>query len=497
MLSETLLKNCSFVGMSHSVPCTLGKVIADTKDVLELRTIEQLSVSLNSVPEQWITGPAGSGKTWLLMKKVLMLAQNALLRGTEEKILVACYNRPLYMMFAKVFEDKLISFLESGELEDVVEVKTFQSLLFDITGSRCGDSDQEKENYVAQALEVLEQGSEFTQKYDHVFVDECQDLCGNRWPTLFKSLLKDEDDDCSFGEPKHIWFFYDTNQHLSPSEEQYTQHWKSIRRGLKLTKVLRSTESVFDQSKKYFGANNSNAEPIKLGHRVRGLEITWDSSLKNRKVTEDVGAACIMKHIKELCRNKVDNKDICILTENVDIRDDISSELNNMEIETQNAEDLFLYNSPENKVVVESIRRFKGLESKVVVLYNPPFFQDTKWVVKKVKEVLYTAVSRCFCYLIVITTKRGCNTLKSEKGISERISICEASSQSSNRLESKQRSQMNSLFNDSFSKEDTETHYESGPSELESPFKRSFEDDDDDSDPNDIKGTSAKHSRKD
>ena len=491
MLPKTLLKNCSFVGMSHSIPYTLSKLIDQNKEALEMCTTQQLSVMLNSVPEQWITGPAGSGKTWLLMKKVLLLAENALLRSTQEKILVACYNRPLSMMFAKVFEDELISFLKSGELKEVVEVKTFQSLLFDITESRCGDSDQEKEKYVAQALEVLEQGSVFTQQYDHVFVDECQDLCGNRWPTLFKRLLKD--DDCSFREPKHIWFFYDTNQHLSPSEEQYTQHWKSIRRGLKLTKVLRSTESVFDQSKKYFGANNSNAEPIKLGHRVRGLEITWDSSLKNRKVTEDAGAACIMKHIKKLRRNKVDNKDICILTENVDIRDDISSELNNMRIETQNAEDLFLYNSPENKVVVESIRRFKGLESKVVVLYNPPFFQDTNWVVKKVKEVLYTAVSRCFCYLIVITTKRGCNTLKSEKGISERISI----HQSSNRLESKQRSQMNSLFNDSFSKEDTETHYESGPSEPESAFKRSFEDDDDDSDPKDIKGTSAKHSRKD
>ena len=48
-------------------------------------TKEQLSVILNSVPEQWITGPAGSGKTWLLMKKVVMLAQKALLQGTKEK----------------------------------------------------------------------------------------------------------------------------------------------------------------------------------------------------------------------------------------------------------------------------------------------------------------------------------------------------------------------------------------------------------------------------
>ena len=98
-----------------------------------------------------------------------------------------------------------------------------------------------------------------------------------------------------------------------------------------------------------------------------------------------------------------------------------------------------MMNAAENKVAVESIRRFKGLESKVVVLYNPPFFQNKNWVVKKVKELLYTSVSRCCCYLIVITTEHGCNTLKSEEGVCEETSThgrWEASSQSSDRLES-------------------------------------------------------------
>ena len=413
--------------MSHSVPRTLGKVIADTNDVLELRTKEQLSVSLNSVPEQWITGPAGSGKTWLLMEKVVMLAQKALIQKTREKILVVCYNRPLSKMFEKKFEDRLLNHLESGELEDVVEVKTFERLLSDIIGSRTGDSDQEKEKHVAQALEVVEQGSVFTQRYDHVFVDECQDLCGDRWPTLFRRLQKDDDDDDDDDgdddddddddQPKHIWFLYDTNQYVGLSEEQYKHHKKSIRKGATLTKVYRSTGNIFDQSKKYFRANNSNAEPIRLAHDVRGPEITWDNSL----VGKVVDVACIVKHIKKLRRDKVDAKDICILTKDVHIRDDISSKLKKMRIETQNAEDLFGRNSSVNKVVVESIRRFKGLESKVVVLYNPQFLQKSDWPVKKVKELLYTAMSRCFCYLIVITTKSGCNALKSEEGITEKI----------------------------------------------------------------------------
>ena len=505
MLSKTLLKNCSFVGMSHSVPRTLGKVIADTNDVLELRTKEQLSVSLNSVPEQWITGPAGSGKTWLLMEKVVMLAQKALIQKTREKILVVCYNRPLSKMFEKKFEDRLLNHLESGELEDVVEVKTFERLLSDIIGSRTGNSDQEKEKHVAQALEVVEQGSVFTQRYDHVFVDECQDLCGDRWPTLFRRLQKDDDDDDDDDgdddddddddQPKHIWFLYDTNQYVGLSEEQYKHHKKSIRKGATLTKVYRSTGNIFDQSKKYFRANNSNAEPIRLAHDVRGPEITWDNSL----VGKVVDVACIVKHIKKLRRDKVDAKDICILTKDVHIRDDISSKLKKMRIETQNAEDLFGRNSSVNKVVVESIRRFKGLESKVVVLYNPQFLQKSDWPVKKVKELLYTAMSRCFCYLIVITTKPGCNALKSEEGITEKKIIHhrrDASFQSSEGLKSEYISQMNSLFNDPFSKRGSETRYESGPPEHKSPSKRSIEDDDNDGDPNDIKLSPPKLLRK-
>ena len=486
--------------MSHSILDTLSKSIDDDKKKLEMCTKQQLSVVLDSEPKKWITGPAGSGKTWLLMKKVLMLAKKALLKGSEEKILVACYNKPLSMMFKHKFKDKLFSFLKSGELEEVVEVKTFESLLFDVTGPRSGDSDQEKENHVAQALEVVEQRSAFAQQYDHVFVDECQDLYGNRWQTLFERLLKDEDeDDSSFDEPKHLWFLYDTNQYLRLSEEQYKQHWKSIRKSTKLTKVFRSTERIFDQSKKYFRAENSDAEPIVLGHSVRGLEITWDNSLKSREVTEDAGAAYIAKHIKELHRNKVVGKDICILTQNVEIREGISSELNKMRIQTQNAADLFGYDLYENKVVVESIRRFKGLESKVVVLYNPPFFQDINWSVKKVKKLLYTAVSRCFCYLVVITTKHGCNALRSEEGITEqeiKHGRQEASFQSSEGLESEYRLQMSSFFNDPFSKRGRETQYESGPPEHESPSKRSIEDDNDDGDPDDIKRSPPKLLRK-
>ena len=153
------------------------------------------------------------------MKKVLMLAKNALSEGKKEKILVACHNEPLAEYLGKVFEGELIlSFPKSGDLEEVVEVKTIDSLLYDITGDFC----QNMGKHVDQALELLEKGTMLTQRYDHIFVDDFKDLGKDKWPTLFKRMHKnndaDEDDDCC--EPKHIWFFFDPNQDINSSEEQ-------------------------------------------------------------------------------------------------------------------------------------------------------------------------------------------------------------------------------------------------------------------------------------
>ena len=440
--------------MSHSIPVTLSKSIEGNKKVMQVETREQLSIILNSLRELWISGPAGSGKTWLMLKKVSMLIKDAYWRGTKEKILVVCYSKPLSLMFAKTFQDEVMNTLGNENFQEVVTVKTFESLLHDITGSESGNTDQEKAEHVAQALELVEKGTVFTQRYDHIFVDECQDLCGDKWPTLFKRLHKDDDeddddDDDDLCEPKHIWFLYDANQYLKIPKVKYQHH------SFYLSKVFRNTQMVFEQSQKYFELKLSDGEPIELGHNVCGLAIKWDDSLTSQSVEVECGARCIRKHIEDLRRQKVDDKDICILTQNVVIRDEISSELKKARIENQNAED-WIQNDV-NKVVVESMRHFKGLESKVVVLYNPPFPQENEWTVKNSKEFLYTALSRCFCYVIVISTKNGCDLLKHGMWMIDQEII-------------------DGRFTSTF----------------KSPSKRSIEDDDDDVDPNNIKLSPAK-----
>ena len=477
---------CRFVGSAHTGHC-LSYSIEKSHAVLVFKTREQLKVLLNSTAEKWITGPAGSGKTWLLMEKVKRLAEKALIRETGEKILVVCYNKPLSKMFSTTFKQHLNDLLQnaSEDLSSVVKVVTFDALLYEITKVKSGESDQEKRDHVSKAVELLEKQTSIRQ-YDHIFVEECQDLCGDKWPILFEKLQKDSDDlfDDSDDEAecKHIWFLYDKNQYLRLSDQQHQLFKKNCNKTTTLSCVLRNTGNVFKQSRKYY-KKSKVTEELHLGHREDGLAIDWDDSLTSTKDPEYQGAEAIMKHISKLRLHNVKDRDICVLVKNTKIRDELKSKLKHLKVKTQDAEELFDTTKHQNNVIVESIWRFKGLESKVVILYNPPFFEDKEWTVKTTKEILYTAVSRCFCYLVVITTKQGCKALQSPKGILEKTSSAVSQKNpallhSSEDLASAKRSQYNALFKEPFGKRAMDSQYESGPPE--SPYKRLCKDDGDD-----------------
>lgn len=474
------------MGSIHTGHC-LSYSIDKSHNMLVIRTREQLNALLNTTPEQWITGPAGSGKTWLLMEKVKMLAKKVLLHEMEEKILVVCYNKPLSKMFLSTFKQHLNDLLQnvSEDLSSVVKVVTFDELLYEITKVKSGESDQEKREHVARAVKLLEKGTASIQQYDHIFVDECQDLCGDKWPILFEKLQKDaddlSDDSDDEAECKHIWFLYDTNQYLRLSDQQHQFFKKNRKKTTRLSSVLRNTGNVFKQSSKYY--RSKVTEELQLGHSEDGLPIKFDDSLTSTKDSEYQGAEAIEKHICKLRLHNVKDRDICVLVKNTAIRDELKSKLKHLKVKTQDAEELFDTTTDQNNVIVESIWRFKGLESKVIILYNPPFFEDKDWTIKTTKEILYTAVSRCFCYLVVITTKQGCKALQSPMGIHEKTSSAGSQKNSvmlhsSEDLASAKRSQCNALFKEAFGKRAIESQYESGPPEPT--YKRHFKDDGDD-----------------
>ena len=439
-----------FVGMSYLKPWR-GLCINDDDNTMIFQTRQQMKKLEGYSPrELWIRGTAGSGKTYLLIEKALTPAQGILSNPTKsnEKILVLCCNPIL----CKALEKTIKGYLQVPEARDVssfLHCKTFTELVMELASlSRLPTSNSEKEISVNRALGNLKEKDDVFM-YDHILVDEGQDLYGTKWPTLLKHIHKGFQS-AQEARPGFFWVMYDVNQHLYLGKKSPRSHFDCIQNNAELNVVFRNTDNIFKQSKKYFKSLMSNGSPITLGHEVTGLPIEWDDSLascsvipegtrlvarledkkpqgatlvvsgeeilQGARLKEEIrqGARLVVNWIEKLEKDKVHPKDICVLVQNQEKQRLLRDEIERIGRDSQTADDL-LENS-RNCAVVESIQRFKGLESKVVILFNPPFQETSQFCTK---ELLYAAVSRCSCFLVVISSKEGCIALKSDVGIIE------------------------------------------------------------------------------
>ena len=379
-------------------------------------TKQQMKILEGSFPpDLWIRGPAGSGKTYLLIEKAVTLGKGILSDPTKAngKILVLCFNSVLCKSILQGIKRK---FPEGTNVGSFLHCVTFTKLIVELAGlSRAPNSYQEKELSVNLALEKLNSTGGVNEMYiyDHILVDEGQDLYGKMWPELLRRMQKNcylshED---FLAKAGNFWVMFDMNQYLYFAKEQAYSRLQYLRNSALLDKVFRNTKNVFEQSKKYF----SDHTLITLGHAVSGLQIQWEASLFSRSVDDQSGAQCIVQCIGKLQAHNVNPSDICILVETQKKQIELSPMIESFGVKNQTGDDLV--EKSDDYVVVESIRRFKGMESKVVILYNPPY--EAYQVSNCTRELLYTAVSRCSCFLVVITTEEGCQALQSNVGMNQ------------------------------------------------------------------------------
>ena len=379
-------------------------------------TKQQMKILEGSFPpDLWIRGPAGSGKTYLLIEKAVTLGKGILSDPTKAngKILVLCFNSVLCKSILQGIKRK---FPEGTNVGSFLHCVTFTKLIVELAGlSRAPNSYQEKELSVNLALEKLNSTGGVNEMYiyDHILVDEGQDLYGKMWPELLRRMQKNcylshED---FLAKAGNFWVMFDMNQYLYFAKEQAYSRLQYLRNSALLDKVFRNTKNVFEQSKKYF----SDHTLITLGHAVSGLQIQWEASLFSRSVDDQSGAQFIVQWIRKLQAHNVNPSDICILVETQKKQIELSPMIESFGVKNQTGDDLV--EKSDDYVVVESIRRFKGMESKVVILYNPPY--EAYQVSNCTRELLYTAVSRCSCLLVVITTEEGCQALQSNVGMNQ------------------------------------------------------------------------------
>jgi superfamily I DNA and RNA helicase len=304
--------------------------------------------------EVHILGVAGSGKTILATNKAVQLAEEG------KEVLLICFNSVLGTEFKKIS-------LKHKNLNANNYHKILKS--YCIENRKLYENFEEMEEYFVQC--ILE---ERIDKYDAILIDETQDFSDDQI-SIIKLLVKDNGFFATFG---------DINQNIIFNRKDF----KNIR-PFTLTVNYRNTKPIFDLLLKHI-PNNMN-----ISHRdISGPEVKLTRKYPFNDSTKLIKA--IKSEVLELIKEKIKPDDIVILT----FKNKQNSILADLSFDGINVT-LFEDEKVDNSIRVDSIRRFKGLDSKVVILteMDDEFVREDKslW-----DMTCYVAYSRARSMLIII-----------------------------------------------------------------------------------------------
>ena len=331
---------------------------------LQILTQQQFHIlrAIEAVQRAAISGGAGTGKTILAIEEAKRCANSG------ARTLFVCYNRGLAKQVRHRLRDN-----------PQIAAMTFHELCTNMT-KRAGltlpkgipERKLFEEIYPELLMKALEHLPE--QKLDAIIVDEAQDFLPLWW-TAVDSCLDP-------GGWKKFRVFYDNNQRVYASAIKIPEDVDLV--PIRLTLNLRNTRRIHELVRQHY-----------TGHEIEavgpeGVEVRWIEV----KSVNDLGH-CISDCVARLgSLEQVSIEDIVVLVGNEKAIEIISPHNRLSEFSTVRCDE-----DMEGRIVVDSIRRFKGLERLVVVLAATP---DTVIDI----ELPYVALSRARTHLVIVGTKK-------------------------------------------------------------------------------------------
>jgi hypothetical protein len=340
------LKN--LIGQSYEFkPAVLAlKLREDEREIEKKLTENQIQVLglMKYQKKLLITGGAGTGKTYLALKKAIELSNEG------KKVLLLCYNRPLNE-FMK-FECKKYNNIECFTFHGFMLTKFNINLLEEDTAL--------DENII---FEKISQDHIF---YDCLIIDEGQDF-EDQWLLILDLLQENEG---------MTYIFADDNQKIKNISNDSLNNLKQS--PYPLNHNLRNTKSIFNSLSPFYNGDTEYC------NNPKGHSIIIDKSSGNlfKEIEKKINTLIIIEKIK--------SKDITVLTSS-SIENSIFSDKEVIAgYQIKRIED-----RDDASIVIDSIFRFKGLESNVVI-----FVCDNNSI--NIDEVMYVALSRAKLLLHII-----------------------------------------------------------------------------------------------
>jgi len=326
-----------------------------------------------------VSGGAGTGKTVLALEKARRLASEGF------RTLLTCYNRQLadhlsslcagtanldVMSFHQLCHRQVERANRASGRDLVAEAK--------ITYPGKDLYEVQLPNALGYSLEIL------PDRYDAIVCDEGQDFREEFWVPL-ELLLSDYDSG-------PLYVFYDDNQNLYAragtfpiSEEPFS-----------LTTNCRNTAPIHDAAYKHY-----KGMPVNLPD-IQGDDLQFDES-----PSRDTQAAKINARIVDLvARQGVSPGDITVLLADALHKAEYYAALRRLPLPKPAS---WLEEGIRGKttVLIDTIQRFKGLESPIVILWG----LDTIDLSQR-QELLYVGMSRAKSLLVIVGWAATCAVLK-------------------------------------------------------------------------------------
>ncbi len=356
----------NLLASSFTLKTPLGVALEDEdKRLIEL-TEDQMKVLryIQCHRRARIEGCAGSGKTMLALEKARQLSNQGF------ATLLVCFNAPL------------AEYLRLRAPEGV-DVFNFHDLCRQLAkeagiGFRSSNNEQDYFNRVLPEM-LLDAIGERGPQYDAIIVDEGQDFLDEWWETLF-FLLNDHENGIFYA-------FYDNNQNLYRRSSGLERLIPSP--PLTLWENCRNTRSIHDVVKQLHDRPEALDCRAPLGRKP---EVFFFSDQHQ----QEQYIQSVLHHL--VIEEQVEPSHIILLTTRNPERTSFFSKrrLGNFEL-------VHLGDSHRGMVIrTSSVHRFKGLESRVVILTGLED-NDPDWL----SPILYVACSRARTHLIMIAHERS------------------------------------------------------------------------------------------
>jgi hypothetical protein len=347
---------------SFTLRVPLGAALSSDDQKIVLLTDEQYHIleAFSGWKRAAIAGGAGTGKTLLAAEKARRLAREGL------KTLLLCYNRPLATFLKQG--------LEEAPKPDVYSFHEFCGVMAAAARIQVPDTKDLRLLYGKVLPEALFRALEVRSdlRYDAIIVDEGQDFPAEWWSPI-ELCMRSESDGI-------LYVFYDDNQRVYPSSGRYVSSLPQA--PIALSRNIRNAKPIFDLSRPlYNGPRYLSAGPD--GTPVEYVQIGSSGALPER-LGEIVGRLCVTE--------KIPPEHVAILSGHDRAESAVGKISRIGRFDTVPAD------APRaGALVVDTVRRFKGLDRTVVLLVELDGILDSP-------ELLYVAMTRARLKLVIVGT---------------------------------------------------------------------------------------------